>query len=107
MLFRIRGAQAALPAVLGSLPSTFWNAFDDLIVSSASCRRRQAGSLRSPSSGIELTKMFTGFDVAPGPARDILLFVKGERASHLGRGPKHQGTGRDVLCLMSPARWRR
>jgi len=57
MLFRIRGAQAALSAVLGSLPGTFWIAFDDLIVSSASCRRRQAGSLRSPSSGTELAEM--------------------------------------------------
>ncbi len=83
----IRGAQAALPAVLGSLPSMSLHR-----ISGIALRRRQAAvdyrlaAYVSPSfSRIELTKMFAGFDVFPSPGCNVLLFLDRERALHLGR----------------------
>ena len=69
----------------------------DLIAPRQSDKRSVSGPDALHFCGVELTKTFTRFDVAQGPARDILLFIKGERAFHFGRGTERQGTRRD-LC---------
>src|SRR6266404_1618057 len=45
--------------------------------------------------GVELAEMFRGFDVAPGPARQIFLFVESKLAADFSGRAKDEGAGRN------------